>query len=485
MGFDIAAASLFDALATGAGTIGAGAAADVGAGAVAADLGATAIGADVAGTAAAGGAAAADAAAFAAPYVGPIIDIPASVASGVGAAGGAADIAGAAGVGAGGLAAADLALGTGSTAVDASGIGTATALGATTAPTPAAGAGAATPTTTPAASPTSAGAGQPSSGGVASPTEALSGSTGPLSALSGQNPTTFDQLWADRAAGPVNDAGGLGALTSGENFQAGAQSYAASTEPGAASLPSAITNPGAGTGSSVPLSSAATNAVTGGNNAIDNATLALDQPPPTNIAPTGAGAATTNAAGAPAPSTGLAALLSSSGLKTAATLAPLGLLGYEVAKGQPSLPQAEKNALSNIGGAENLASTDLTNAANNTITPAQAQQIATYEQNATNQLYQFYASQGRDPNQDTDFLQGVAQINANAIAMQQQFIDSMVTQGLSAEGAVNSTLQSAAQLQVQNDQEFQGSISAALQSFGLVAAISASGGNNKSQQQSA
>jgi hypothetical protein len=460
MGIDALAAGIADALATGAGTIGT----DVAAGA-AAD----------AGLAAAGGVAA-DAGAAALPaFAGPVIDIPlsaANIAGDVGAAG-AADAAGAAGaLGAGGLVAADLAGTTAETAPGALAAGTGQA--STAAPgTPTA----ATPAT-PTAAPTGPGAGQPSSGGVASPNEALSGSTGPLSALSGESPTTFDQLWADRAAAPVNDAGGIGALSSGENFQAGAQSFAASTEPGAAALPSEVTAPGLGTGTAEPLSGGANAALAGGNNAIDNTILAANGAPPLNIEPSGVGAATTNAAGAAAPggatpSTGLSSLLSGTGLKTAATLAPLGLLGYDILKGQPSLPQAEQTAISNSAGAQSLANTDLSNAASNTITPAQAQEISTYQQNATNQLYQFYASQGRDPNQDTDFLQGVAQINANAIAMQQQFIDSMVSQGLSAEGAVNSTLQSAAQLQVQNDQAFQQSIGAALQSFGLVAAIGA------------
>jgi hypothetical protein len=67
------------------------------------------------------------------------------------------------------------------------------------------------------------------------------------------------------------------------------------------------------------------------------------------------------------------------------------------------------------------------------------------------------------------------QIDANALAIQQNFIDAMIKNGLAAQGAVDSTLQAAASLQVQQDQAFQSSLSSALQSFGLVTAINTIG----------
>lgn len=414
------------------------------------------------------------------------------------AAGSAADLAAATGAGAG--AAGDVA---GGTAADLAGTAAAggAAPGAAAAPVSAAAAG---------------------GGGVIAPTEALSGATGPLSSL--DSGSSFDALWGDRIAGA---AGGIptdtGALTP---TAVPTESIAAPIGGGTASAAPASSSPFAGATGFSATDLGTGNVVNSGTFGADgsvttaggttaggatpgdalgvtggtpsSATSALAQPgggsldtlaynspaaatgqpggPLSLTAPTAPGVA--GAAGGTASAPGsvggtLSSILSNPGVKAASLLAPIGALGYTLAKGQPSLPPAAEQALAGVGPAENLANTDLANAASGTITPAQAAQIAQYQQNATNQLYQFYASQGRDPNQDTDFLQGKAQIEANAIAQQQQFIDSMVTQGLNAQGVVNGELNSAAQMQVASDQAYQQSIAAALQSFGLVAAISA------------
>lgn len=411
------------------------------------------------------------------------------------AAGSAADLAAATGAGAAG----DVA---GGTAADLAGTAAAggAAPGAAAAPVSAAAAG---------------------GGGVIAPTEALSGATGPLSSL--DSGSSFDALWGDRIAGA---AGGIptdtGALTPtavptesiAPPIGGGTASAAPSSSPFAGATGFSATDLGTGNvvnsgtfgaDGSVTTAGGTTAGgatpgdalgVTGGTPS--SATSALAQPgggsldslayntpaaatgqpggPLSLTAPTAPGVA--GAAGGTAAAPGsvggtLSSILSNPGVKAASLLAPIGALGYTLAKGQPSLPPAAEQALAGVGPAQNLANTDLANAASGTITPAQAAQIAQYKQNATNQLYQFYASQGRNPNQDTDFLQGKAQIDANAVAQEQQFIDSMITQGLNAQGVVNGELNSAAQMQVASDQAYQQSIAAALQSFGLVAAISA------------
>jgi hypothetical protein len=451
MGISAGIAALGDALAgaatdvavTGAVDAGigaaAGAAADVGGTVAAADLGAAALGGAAEGGVAAGLGA---------------TDLAAGAAEGGLAAGAGLDaLAGGAGGGAGALG----------------------GVGADVAGTAAGGAGAGAEISAPAA--TAAGLG--ASGGVVSPTEALAGGTGPLSALGGSTPTNFDTLWAaDQAAlaGSSSTSGLTPAAVSeaaygfpaGETAGTGPLSYAATTENGAAGL-----TPGAGAALSTggtTTAGATLDEVALANNATLGTTAGVGAP--TSIAPAAAGTAGGAAPAAGGISGTLNSILASPTLKAAEVAAPLAGLGYTLVKGQPSLPPAAQRALDNVGPTQNFADTELSNAASNTISPAQQAQIDQYVQNAKNQLYQFYASQGRDPNQDTDFLQGMAQIEQNAIAMQQQFINTMITTGLQAQGQVSSELNSAAQMQMANDQQFQASITSALQSFGLVAAIS-------------
>lgn len=172
-------------------------------------------------------------------------------------------------------------------------------------------------------------------------------------------------------------------------------------------------------------------------------------------------------------SSGLSGLLSGSNLKTAALLAPVAGLGLTLARGQPSLPPAEQQAVQNATAEQQFGTQQLAMAQANQITPAQAQQIATWKQQQINALYQMYARMGRgDPYSDSDFLQGVQNINAQAITMQQQFIDAMITNGLNATGQANQTLTQAANLQVANDNAFQQALASSVSSFGLVAALS-------------
>ena len=111
-------------------------------------------------------------------------------------------------------------------------------------------------------------------------------------------------------------------------------------------------------------------------------------------------------------------------------------------------------------------------AANQQITAPQTAEIETWKQQQKNQLYQMYAKNGLDPNKSSDYLQGVQQIEQQAIGMQQQFIDQLIKTGLGETGQATSALQSAAQMQLQEDKDFQQSLQSAIQSFGLVAGLS-------------
>jgi hypothetical protein len=311
-------------------------------------------------------------------------------------------------------------------------------------------------------------------------TEALSGTGGPLGELGGASPTTFDQLWASEVTQPINE--GIMQPVGSNMPESLTQSFAATTEPGAAGMPPEIATGAttAGQGNVPATVASALEQPAAATPSLDTAAIntAVEGQGPLSLTAPAAGATAAPAAAAPAAaapsgiSGTLSSILASPVTRAVSLAAPLGMLGMTLARGQPNLPPAMQQNLDQLGPTEALANQQLTGAANNQITPAQAQQIATYEQNARNQLYQFYASQGRNPNQDTDFLQGVAQIEANGVAMRQQFIDSMITHGLQAQGVVSSELTAAANLQVAQDAAFQASIASALQSFGLVAAIS-------------
>jgi hypothetical protein len=157
-------------------------------------------------------------------------------------------------------------------------------------------------------------------------------------------------------------------------------------------------------------------------------------------------------------------------------------------KGTPPLPSAAQAATNNAvaGGNTNVplynktAATDLALANNNQISPAQAAQIDIFKKDSYNQLYQQIANEGNaDPTATSQWVQGKAQIDEQALAQQQAMIDNLVKTAFSAAGAANAatsatdaTLMQAAQIQVQQDTAFQQSISSALQSFGMIAAFS-------------
>ncbi len=172
---------------------------------------------------------------------------------------------------------------------------------------------------------------------------------------------------------------------------------------------------------------------------------------------------------------------------------PLGVLGYDLLKGPPPLPS---NAISAINGAQQggqniplfnqTAATDLNLANNFQISPAQAASINTWKQNQYNALYQQIANQGNaNPESTSEWVQGKNQIDQQALSQQTQMVSQLITTAFQAAGAANSatsqmdnTLMQAAQLQIQQDNAFQQSVSSALQSFGLIAALSGKFGNS-------
>jgi hypothetical protein len=192
------------------------------------------------------------------------------------------------------------------------------------------------------------------------------------------------------------------------------------------------------------------------------------------------GTSLTTAAGA-APSSGILGTGVSWGdaLRFGGPLASLAMLGYTAARGPQQLPSAEQQALSNVSPGSPVAQTAqryLTEASTGNLQPGETAQIEQYRQNANNQLYQQLANEGiTDPRQDSRFVQGQQAIEQNAQIMYQQFINAAVTNGLAAQGAVDQTLQTAAQLQMENDANFRQSLASSAQAFALTSTLATLG----------
>jgi hypothetical protein len=450
MGFDVALGELVGSLFFGADAAAA-AAPEVAAGA--ADLGAAA------------GLGVADIA----PGAGLAADLGAGLGAGAEAGAGAADIAGA------GIGAADLAGAAGAAADLGAGIGAAAA-------------------DVPSAVDTLASAGLGENVGGAGVTNALSFA-----------PT------ADTAAGAAPGAAGAGATTASLDPAAlvgsGGGTQSASAELAAGGSPSLNATLGADTAAATPVTEPTTaqaafasnptqftnnpfTAETGAALSPDT-TAALASAPPTTAGAAGGGLTSTLSSALNSPYTKLAEL----GL-------PLGFLGYNLAKGPPPIaPQANlavanaENQLAPLQGKatantdlfNQTAATDLNLANNFQISPAQAASISIYQQDSMNQLYQQIAKQGNtDPTKTSEFIQGKQQIDQQALAMQVQMVNQLISTAFQASGAATSglsagtnvtnaldqTLMQAAQLQVQQDSNFQNAVGSALQSFGLMAALS-------------
>lgn len=228
-----------------------------------------------------------------------------------------------------------------------------------------------------------------------------------------------------------------------------------------AGLPPEITT-GASSGA---LNSAGTGAGTNAldNFAIDNAAGAVANQP-MNISPTAAGGSGTSG-GFDLGSLG-------STFKSIAPYAGIAGLGYNLIKGEAGLPPQGKELSSAATNLSQLGQQNLAMAANNQITPSQAAQIEQWKQRQRNALYQTYARNGRDPRGDTDYQQGLQQIDQQAVAMQQQFINQLVQTGLGEMGQATSALTNAANMQISQDNAFSTSITNAFNALGMASALS-------------
>jgi hypothetical protein len=217
-------------------------------------------------------------------------------------------------------------------------------------------------------------------------------------------------------------------------------------------------------------------------------------------APGAAAAPAASAGGAAAGGGGLGstigAALNSPITKGAELALPLGFLGYNLLKGPPQLPSNAQAAVNNVGGlTQNVpqlnqaVQQDLNSVNNFQLNPGQAASVDQFKSDQYNQLYQQLANEGNvDPTKTSQWLQGKNQIDQQALKMKSDLIQQLFANAIAAEGsavgatsAANQTLLQAANIQVQQDNAFQTSISEALKSFGLIAALQGRVGGGQSK----
>jgi hypothetical protein len=188
--------------------------------------------------------------------------------------------------------------------------------------------------------------------------------------------------------------------------------------------------------------------------------------------------------------------LFSSPLSLGAVGAGVGALGLGalIAEGPGSLPpqynqleqsvpylQAQGSAFTTAGTTlENNGAQALQMAQGGVLTPEQQAQVQTFGTGLTNQARQQFYSMGTNPDQNTAFLSTTANIDTQVNAMAQQEIqstiklglgevsggNSLMNTGLSFENAANQALIAAGQAQIQLDQQYSSSLTAAFSAIG-------------------
>jgi hypothetical protein len=238
---------------------------------------------------------------------------------------------------------------------------------------------------------------------------------------------------------------------------------------------------------------------------------------PSNVTTVDAGTGGAGAGGgAPAPpsssggvTSALSSALNSPYTKAAELALPLGFLGYNLLKGPPAIPaqtqQAVTQAQAGLGvGAQaqqNVPALQQTTAQNlalanaNKVTPGQQADLDTQAQNEKNQLYQQLANQGINPQSSSQWIQGQQQIDQKIAAQKAQMVQGLYTTAFQAQTSSNaalgvvsnanaqliSALQNAGAQQVASNTAFTNATASAMQSFGMMAALSGGFGSGRTQ----
>lgn len=149
---------------------------------------------------------------------------------------------------------------------------------------------------------------------------------------------------------------------------------------------------------------------------------------------------------------------------------PAASLAYSAIKGPAELPADARNLES--GGAATAPLLALENQGANEgltgqLTPSQQASVTQMVQNAQNQLIQQLAQQGvTNPTQDSRYIAGMQQIQQQAMAQQQAYIQQAIQNATSAGGAASGNIASVANEQVQLDTDYQNALAAAFGALG-------------------
>lgn len=183
-------------------------------------------------------------------------------------------------------------------------------------------------------------------------------------------------------------------------------------------------------------------------------------------------------------------------LKGGALAAGAAGFGAMVAQGPGSLPWEYGHLTSEVPGLEAEAgalegqgstlvgqgSEALRMAQHGELTPEQQAQLKQYQTGLTNQARQQFASMGRNPDQDTAFINQTANIDAQVNAMAAQQIQttiqlglgetsagsSLIGQGLGFQNAANQALITAGEAQVKLDTAYSSSLTSAFSAIGTL-----------------
>lgn len=149
---------------------------------------------------------------------------------------------------------------------------------------------------------------------------------------------------------------------------------------------------------------------------------------------------------------------------------PLGGLAYEAIKGPAKLPSSAQ-ALE-AGGAATapllaLENQGATEASTGQLTAPQQANVLQYVQQSKDALLQQLASEGvTNPTKDSRYIQGLQQIQQQALALQQQYITGAISEATAAGGAASQNIAQASQEQIQNDTAFQDALGEAFGALG-------------------
>lgn len=149
---------------------------------------------------------------------------------------------------------------------------------------------------------------------------------------------------------------------------------------------------------------------------------------------------------------------------------PAAGLAFEAAQGPQKLP-SQASALE-AGGAATapllaLETSGANEAASGQLTATQQANIEQFVQNQQNQLLQRLSSQGiSNPTQSSQYQQGMADIQQQALAQQQAYITQAISEATTAGGAASGNIASVANEQVQLDTDYQNALAAAFGALG-------------------